>query len=141
MKGADVFLGLSHADVLTTEMVQSMNDRPIVFALANPNPEIAYDKAKASRPDLIFATGRSDYPNQINNVLGFPYIFRGALDVRATCINEEMKLAAVYAIADLAKKRVPDVVNAAYGLECISFGPEYIIPKALDPRLLPLLPP
>lgn len=136
MKGADVFLGLSRADVLTTEMVQSMNDRPIVFALANPNPEIAYDKAKASRPDLIFATGRSDYPNQINNVLGFPYIFRGALDVRATCINEEMKLAAVYAIADLAKKRVPDVVNAAYGLECISFGPEYIIPKALDPRLL-----
>ncbi len=136
MKGADVFLGLSRADVLSTEMVQSMNDRPIVFALANPNPEISYEKAKASRPDLIFATGRSDYPNQINNVLGFPYIFRGALDVRATCINEEMKLAAVYAIASLAKKRVPDVVNAAYGVESISFGPEYIIPKALDPRLL-----
>ncbi len=136
MQGADVFLGLSRADVLTPEMVQSMNDRPIVFALANPNPEIAYDKAKASRPDLIFATGRSDYPNQINNVLGFPYIFRGALDVHATSINEEMKLAAVYAIAELAKKRVPDVVNAAYGLESISFGPEYIIPKALDPRLL-----
>ena len=136
MKGADVFLGLSRADVLTPEMVQSMNERPIVFALANPNPEIAYDKAKASRPDLIFATGRSDYPNQINNVLGFPYIFRGALDVRATCINEEMKLAAVYAIAELAKKRVPDVVNAAYGLDSISFGPDYIIPKALDPRLL-----
>ncbi len=136
MKGADVFLGLSRADVLSPEMVQSMNDRPIVFALANPNPEISYEKAKASRPDLIFATGRSDYPNQINNVLGFPYIFRGALDVRATCINEEMKLAAVYAIASLAKKRVPDVVNAAYGVESISFGPEYIIPKALDPRLL-----
>ena len=136
MKGADVFLGLSRADILTTEMVRSMNDKPIVFALANPNPEIAYDKAKASRPDLIFATGRSDYPNQINNVLGFPYIFRGALDVRATCINEEMKLAAVYAIADLAKKPVPDVVNAAYNLKRISFGPDYIIPKALDPRLL-----
>ncbi|MCH5327758.1 MAG: NADP-dependent malic enzyme [Coprobacter sp.] len=136
MRGADVFLGLSKADILTTEMVQSMNDRPIVFALANPNPEIAYEKAKASREDLIFATGRSDYPNQINNVLGFPYIFRGALDVRATSINEEMKLAAVYAIAELAKKPVPDVVNAAYNIKRISFGPDYIIPKALDPRLL-----
>ncbi|MCD7709944.1 MAG: NADP-dependent malic enzyme, partial [Porphyromonadaceae bacterium] len=136
MKGADMFLGLSRADVLTPEMVQSMNDKPIVFALANPNPEISYDKAKASRPDLIFATGRSDYPNQINNVLGFPYIFRGALDVHATCINEEMKLAAAYAIAKLTKARVPDVVNAAYGLTSIHFGPDYIIPKALDPRLL-----
>ena len=136
MKGADVFLGLSRADVLSPEMVQSMNDRPIVFALANPNPEISYEKAKASRPDLIFATGRSDYPNQINNVLGFPYIFRGALDVRATCINEEMKLAAVYAIADLAKRRVPDVVNAAYKLKRTTFGRDYILPKALDPRLL-----
>ena len=136
VRGADIFLGLSVADVLTPEMVQSMNDRPIVFALANPNPEIAYDKAKASRPDLIFATGRSDYPNQINNVLGFPYIFRGALDARATTINEEMKLAATYAIAKLTKEHVPDFVNAAYGLESITFGPEYIIPKALDPRLL-----
>ncbi|MCP9611668.1 NADP-dependent malic enzyme [Coprobacter tertius] len=136
MRGADVFLGLSKADVVTVEMVQSMNENPIVFALANPNPEIAYEKAKNARTDLIFATGRSDYPNQINNVLGFPYIFRGALDVRATCINEEMKLAAVYAIADLAKKPVPDVVNAAYNLKRISFGPDYIIPKALDPRLL-----
>ncbi len=136
MRGADIFLGLSVADVLTPEMVQSMNDRPIVFALANPNPEIAYEKAKAARPDLIFATGRSDYPNQINNVLGFPYIFRGALDVRATTINEEMKLAATHAIAQLTKEHVPDVVNAAYGIKCLSFGPEYIIPKALDPRLL-----
>ena len=136
VRGADIFLGLSVADVLTPEMVQSMNDRPIVFALANPNPEIAYDKAKASRPDLIFATGRSDYPNQINNVLGFPYIFRGALDARAITINEEMKLAATYAIAKLTKEHVPDFVNAAYGLESITFGPEYIIPKALDPRLL-----
>ncbi len=136
MRGADIFLGLSVADVLTPEMVQSMNDRPIVFALANPNPEIAYDKAMAARPDLIFATGRSDYPNQINNVLGFPYIFRGALDVRATTINEEMKLAATYAIAQLTKSPVPDVVNSAYGIKCLSFGPEYIIPKALDPRLL-----
>ena len=136
MRGADIFLGLSIADVLTTEMVQSMNERPIVFALANPNPEIAYDKAMASRDDLIFATGRSDYPNQINNVLGFPYIFRGALDVRATAINEEMKLAATYAIARLTKEPVPDVVNSAYGIQRLTFGPEYIIPKALDPRLL-----
>ena len=136
MVGADVFLGLSIADVLTPEMIQSMNERPIVFALANPNPEISYEKAKASRPDLIFATGRSDYPNQINNVIGFPYIFRGALDARATGINEEMKLAAVYAIASLAKQPVPDVVNAAYGLNRIKFGPDYIIPKPLDPRLL-----
>lgn len=134
--GADVFLGLSVADVLTTDMVRSMNERPIVFALANPNPEIAYDKAKESRSDLIFATGRSDYPNQINNVLGFPYIFRGALDSGATTINEDMKLAAVYAIAELARKPVPDVVNAAYNLKRLSFGADYIIPKPLDPRLL-----
>ncbi|MHB9056627.1 MAG: NADP-dependent malic enzyme [Paludibacteraceae bacterium] len=136
MKGADVFLGLSVADVLTTEMVQSMNKNPIVFALANPNPEISYEKATASRSDLVFATGRSDYPNQINNVLGFPYIFRGALDVRAKCINEEMKVAAVKAIANLAKKPVPDVVNSAYEMKKISFGRDYIIPKPLDPRLL-----
>lgn len=136
MVGADVFLGLSVKDVVTTEMVQSMAERPIVFALANPDPEIEYSKAKASRPDLIFATGRSDYPNQINNVLGFPYIFRGALDCGAKAINEEMKLAAVRAIAQLAKLRVPSVVNVAYNMEGISFGPEYILPKPLDPRLL-----
>ena len=134
--GADVFLGLSVADVLTEKMVQSMNGNPIVFALANPNPEISYEKAQASRPDIIFATGRSDYPNQINNVLGFPYIFRGALDVRATSINEEMKLAAVKALAALAKETVPDVVNSAYGLSVLSFGREYLIPKPFDPRLL-----
>ena len=136
VKGADVFLGLSVADVLTVEMVQSMKNNPIVFALANPNPEISYEKAKSSRPDIIFATGRSDYPNQVNNVLGFPYIFRGALDTRATTINEEMKLAAVKAIANLAKEAVPDVVNAAYGITKLNFGREYIIPKPMDPRLL-----
>ncbi|WP_455634146.1 NADP-dependent malic enzyme [Parabacteroides sp.] len=134
--GADVFLGLSVANVLTKEMVRSMNADPIVFALANPNPEISYADAMASRDDIIFATGRSDYPNQINNVLGFPYIFRGALDTHAKAINEEMKLAAVYAIADLAKEPVPDVVNAAYKLRRTTFGRDYILPKALDPRLL-----
>ena len=134
--GADVFLGLSVANVLTKEMVRSMNADPIVFALANPNPEISYADAMASRDDIIFATGRSDYPNQINNVLGFPYIFRGALDTHAKAINEEMKLAAVYAIADLAKEPVPDVVNAAYKLKRTTFGCDYILPKALDPRLL-----
>ena len=136
VEGSDVFLGLSVADVLTTEMVISMNENPIVFALANPNPEIAYDVAIAARPDIVFATGRSDHPNQINNVLGFPYIFRGALDVRANTINEEMKVAAVKAIAELAKKPVPDIVNSAYNMKKISFGRDYIIPKALDPRLL-----
>ncbi len=134
--GADVFLGLSVANVLTKEMVRSMNSDPIGFALANPNPEISYADAMASRDDIIFATGRSDYPNQINNVLGFPYIFRGALDTHAKAINEEMKLAAVYAIADLAKEPVPDVVNAAYKLKRTTFGRDYILPKALDPRLL-----
>lgn len=133
---ADVFLGLSVADVLTEEMVRSMATDPIVFALANPNPEISYERAKSSRPDIIFATGRSDYPNQVNNVLGFPYIFRGALDTRATTINEEMKLAAVRAIANLAKQNVPDVVNSAYGLSTMTFGREYLIPKPMDPRLL-----
>lgn len=141
VKGADVFLGLSVAGVLSKEMVQSMNENPIVFALANPNPEISYDDAVAARPDIIFATGRSDHPNQINNVLGFPYIFRGALDVRAKCINEEMKEAAVRAIADLTKKPVPDVVNAAYDIKRLSFGREYIIPKPLDPRLLTIVAP
>ena len=134
--GADVFLGLSVADVLTKEMVRSMNENPIVFALANPNPEISYAEAMESREDIIFATGRSDYPNQINNVLGFPYIFRGALDTSARAINEEMKLAAVKAIAHLAKEPVPDVVNAAYKLKRTTFGRDYILPKALDPRLL-----
>ena len=134
--GADVFLGLSVANVLTQDMVRSMNANPIVFALANPNPEISYADAMASRDDIMFATGRSDYPNQINNVLGFPYIFRGALDTHAKAINEEMKLAAVYAIAELAKEPVPDVVNAAYKLKRTTFGRDYILPKALDPRLL-----
>ena len=134
--GADVFLGLSVANVLTQDMVRSMNTNPIVFALANPNPEISYADAMASRDDIIFATGRSDYPNQINNVLGFPYIFRGALDTHAKAINEEMKLAAVYAIAGLAKEPVSDVVNAAYKLKRTTFGRDYILPKALDPRLL-----
>lgn len=134
--GSDVFLGLSIAGVLTKEMVQSMNENPIVFALANPNPEISYEDAMDARKDIIFATGRSDNPNQINNVLGFPYIFRGALDVRAKCINEAMKVAAVKAIAELTKKPVPDVVNAAYSQERLCFGRHYIIPKPLDPRLL-----
>lgn len=136
LKGADMFLGLSVADVLNEEMLRSMNDNPIVFALANPNPEISYERAMAAREDIIFATGRSDYPNQINNVLGFPYIFRGALDVQATSINEEMKIATVYALAELTKKAVPNVVNEAYSVKKLSFGREYIIPKPLDPRLL-----
>ncbi len=141
VKDADVFLGLSIANVLTKEMVRSMNADPIVFGLANPNPEISYEDAMAARKDIIFATGRSDHPNQINNVLGFPYIFRGALDVRAKCINEEMKLAAVLAIAELTKQPVPDVVNAAYDLKRLSFGRDYIIPKPLDPRLLTIVAP
>jgi malate dehydrogenase (oxaloacetate-decarboxylating)(NADP+) len=136
IRGADVFLGLSTADVLTQDMIRAMAPRPVVFALANPNPEIAYDLAVASRPDVIFATGRSDYPNQVNNVLGFPYIFRGALDVRATCINEEMKIAAVRALAALAKEPVPDTVAAAYNKENIVFGRDYLIPKPMDPRLI-----
>lgn len=136
VKEADVFVGLSVADVLSIEMVQSMSADPIVFALANPNPEISYENARSARADIIFATGRSDHPNQINNVLGFPYIFRGALDVRATSINEEMKIAAVKAIADLAKKPVPDIVNAAYNIKKLNFGREYFIPKPLDIRLL-----
>ncbi len=136
IKGADMFLGLSKGNILTKTMVQSMNDSPIVFALANPVPEISYEEATSAREDLIFATGRSDYPNQINNVLGFPFIFRGALDVRAKAINEEMKKAAVYALAKLAKKEVPDQVNAAYKSQNLTFGKEYIIPKPLDPRLI-----
>ncbi len=136
LAGADVFLGLSVADVLTQEMVRSMAANPIVFALANPDPEISYDNAMAAREDIIFATGRSDYPNQINNVLGFPYIFRGALDVRATKINEAMKIGAVLALAELAKQPVPDIVAAAYNDNDITFGRKYLIPKALDPRLI-----
>ena len=134
--GADVFLGLSKADILSGEMLQSMADSCIVFALANPNPEISYEKAILARPDIIFATGRSDYPNQVNNVLGFPYIFRGALDVRATKINEAMKLAAVHALAELSKQPVPKEVVDIYGGQPIAFGPTYIIPKPFDNRLL-----
>lgn len=136
MKGADVFLGLSKGNILNKAMIQSMAKNPIVFALANPDPEISYKEAKEAREDVIVATGRSDNPNQVNNVLGFPFIFRGALDVRATCINEEMKLAAVHAIAELAKEPVPEEVIQAYGEKNISFGKDQIIPKPLDPRLL-----
>ncbi|MGE5106483.1 MAG: NADP-dependent malic enzyme [Sphingobacteriales bacterium] len=135
-KGADVFIGLSVGNVVTPEMVKLMAKNPIVFAMANPDPEISYDAAMQARKDVIMATGRSDYPNQVNNVLGFPYIFRGALDVRATSINEAMKLAAVKALAELAKTPVPDIVNLAYNEKNISFGSDYIIPKPLDPRLL-----
>ncbi|MCK4920853.1 MAG: NADP-dependent malic enzyme, partial [Bacteroidales bacterium] len=134
--GADVFLGLSVANVMSPEMLKSMAKDPIVFAMANPNPEISYEKAIAARKDLIFATGRSDHPNQINNVLGFPFIFRGALDIRATIINEEMKIAAVKALAELTKEDVPETVNTAYKAKNLSFGREYIIPKPLDPRLI-----
>jgi malate dehydrogenase (oxaloacetate-decarboxylating)(NADP+) len=136
MKDADVFLGLSVGNVVTPEMIKSMARNPIVFAMANPDPEIGWAEATAARKDIIMATGRTDFPNQVNNVLGFPYIFRGALDVRATQINEAMKLAAVRALADLAKSPVPDIVNLAYNTKTITFGPDYIIPKPLDPRLL-----
>lgn len=141
MAGADAFLGLSVADVVTPEMLASMAGKPIVFALANPDPEIARDKALAVRPDIIYATGRSDYPNQINNVLGFPYIFRGALDSRATMINEEMKIAAAKAIARLARKPVPPELAALYGAKSFTFGPDYILPKPFDRRLLPSVAP
>ena len=141
MAGADVFLGLSAANVLPAALLLLMAERPIVFALANPDPEIAYDLALATRPDLIMATGRSDYPNQVNNVLGFPYIFRGALDVRATEINEAMKLAAVHALAQLARDAVPELVNRAYGDNTLAFGPMYLIPKPLDPRLITTISP
>lgn len=141
IKGADVFVGLSKADVLKPEDILAMAKDPVVFALANPNPEIEYHVAKKTREDLIMATGRSDHPNQVNNVLGFPYIFRGALDVRATEINEAMKLAAVYALANLAKEPVPDMVFKAYGTDNIQFGREYLIPKPLDPRLITTIAP
>jgi malate dehydrogenase (oxaloacetate-decarboxylating)(NADP+) len=136
LKDADVFIGLSVGNVVTPEMIKSMAKNPIVFAMANPDPEITYEAATAARKDVIMATGRSDYPNQVNNVLGFPYIFRGALDVRASKINEEMKLAAVRALAELAKTPVPDIVNLAYNQKNMVFGPDYIIPKPVDPRLL-----
>lgn len=136
VRGADVFVGLSKGNVLTQDMVRSMAEQPIVFALANPVPEISYEDAMNSRPDVLMSTGRSDYPNQINNVIGFPYIFRGALDVHATAINEEMKMAAVHAIADLAKQPVPDVVNDVYHVNNLTFGPSYFIPKPVDPRLI-----
>jgi malate dehydrogenase (oxaloacetate-decarboxylating)(NADP+) len=136
MQGADVFVGCSVKGAVNAEMIRSMGPRPIVFAMANPDPEITYEEAKFSRDDVIFATGRSDYPNQVNNVLGFPFIFRGALDVRATAINEEMKLAATHALAALAKEDVPDSVCRAYGVERLKFGPEYLIPKPFDPRVL-----
>ena len=136
MRGADVFVGLSKGNVVTKEMVRSMADNPIVFALANPVPEISYEDAMESRPDVLMATGRSDYPNQINNVIGFPYIFRGALDVHARAINEEMKMAAALAIANLAKEPVPDVVNDIYKVNNLTFGRDYFIPKPVDPRLI-----
>jgi malate dehydrogenase (oxaloacetate-decarboxylating)(NADP+) len=136
VRGADVFYGLSVANVLTPEMVKSMNDRPFICAMANPDPEIKYELAKEARPDVLVATGRSDYPNQVNNVLGFPYIFRGALDVRARAINEEMKFAASQSLYNLTREDVPDSVLRAYGVESMKFGAEYIIPKPLDPRVL-----
>ena len=136
MVGADVFAGLSVKGAINQEMVRTMAPNPVVFAMANPDPEITYEDAKAARPDVIIATGRSDYPNQVNNVLGFPFIFRGALAVRATAINEDMKLAATHALADLAKEPVPDSVCRAYGVECLQFGREYLIPKPFDPRVL-----
>ena len=136
IQGADVFLGLSKGNVLSQDMIRSMASQPIVFALANPVPEISYEDAMAARPDVLISTGRSDYPNQINNVIGFPYIFRGALDVASTAINEEMKLAAVRAIANLAKQPVPDIVNEVYHVNNFTFGPDYFIPKPVDPRLI-----
>ena len=134
--GADVFLGVSTAGVLDADMVRSMAGNPLVMALANPDPEISYDEAKAARPDVIVATGRTDYPNQVNNVLGFPYIFRGALDVRARKINETMKLAAAHALAELAREEVPAELAAAFGVDRLEFGPDYLIPKLTEPRLL-----
>lgn len=136
VRGADLFLGLSTACMMSKQMLASMADNPIIFAMANPNPEISFEDATSTRNDMIFATGRSDYPNQINNVLGFPFIFRGALDVRASTINEEMKLAASRALAALAKEPVPDSVLKAYNVEKLTFGKEYIIPKPVDPRLI-----
>ncbi|TVP54538.1 MAG: malate dehydrogenase [Halomonadaceae bacterium] len=140
LKDADVFIGLSGADLMSAEMLKSMAPNPVVFACSNPDPEISPELALATRDDLIMATGRSDYPNQVNNVLGFPFIFRGALDVRATAINEEMKVAAVHAIRELAKKPVPQEICDAYGVDSLEFGKEYIIPKPMDIRLLEMVP-
>ncbi len=141
LNGADVFIGLSRGNILNKDMIKPMSPNPIIFAMANPTPEIAYEDAKEARPDCIMATGRSDYPNQVNNVLGFPFIFRGALDVRATEINEAMKLGAVRALADLAKKPVPEIVNMAYNNVQMTFGKDYIIPKPVDPRLISIVAP
>ena len=141
MAGADVFVGVSGANLVNQAMVKSMADKPVVFALANPNPEILPEKAKAARSDLIMATGRSDYPNQVNNVLGFPFIFRGALDARAKEITQDMLIAAVRALAELARERVPASVLKAYKLKSLKFGPDYILPKPFDPRLLERVPP
>ena len=140
LKGADVFIGLSKANMMTKDMLISMSKNPIVFAMANPDPEISYKVAVKTRDDIIMATGRSDHPNQVNNVLGFPFIFRGALDVRASKINEEMKMAAVYALAKLAKEPVPEFVNIVYKEKKLSFGKDYIIPKPFDPRLISTVP-
>ncbi|HKI60485.1 MAG TPA: phosphate acyltransferase, partial [Mariprofundaceae bacterium] len=140
MVGADVFVGLSQGNIVTAEMLECMADHPIVFAMANPTPEIDYDLAMSTRSDLIMATGRSDHPNQVNNVLGFPFLFRGALDARATTFNEEMKKAAVHALAELARQEVPDVVLRAYGDDAMKFGPKYILPKPFDPRLIEVVP-
>ena len=136
MRGADVFLGLSKGGMVTPDMVRSMAEHPIIFALANPTPEISYEEAKSARPDLLMGTGRTDYPNQINNVLAFPYIFRGALDTHATAINEEMLLAATRSLAELAREAVPSYVKEAYGLDTLSFGADYFIPKPVDRRLI-----
>lgn len=136
LQGADVFVGLSKGNVLTKDMVRSMADKPIIFALANPVPEISYEDALEARPDVLMSTGRTDYPNQINNVIGFPYIFRGALDTAAKAINEDMKMAAARAIAELARREVPEAVKQTYEVSNLSFGPEYFIPKPVDPRLI-----
>ena len=141
MDGADSFFGLSVAGAVTKDMVKSMAKNPIIFAMANPDPEITPEEARSVRKDVIFATGRSDYPNQVNNVLGFPYIFRGALDVRARTINDEMKIAAARALAQLAREDVPDEVAAAYSGRRLRYGPEYIIPVPFDPRLISAIPP
>jgi malate dehydrogenase (oxaloacetate-decarboxylating)(NADP+) len=140
MNNADVMIGVSGPNLVDEAMIKSMADKPVVFALSNPDPEIHPDVAHAARGDLIMATGRSDFPNQVNNVLGFPFIFRGALDVRASCINTEMQIAAVNALASLTKEPVPDEVLQAYGKDKIEFGPEYIIPKPFDPRLKDVVP-
>jgi malate dehydrogenase (oxaloacetate-decarboxylating)(NADP+) len=141
MRGADVFIGVSGPDLVSPEMLATMADRPVVFAMSNPIPEIRPEVAQRVRSDLIMATGRSDYPNQVNNVLGFPFIFRGALDVRASRINEDMQIAAVYALKDLTHEPVPSEVLDAYGLESLAFGPDYILPKPLDARLREVIPP